>query len=312
MKTVLYIFTFFMSAGISGLGIITAYRLKNNPKYKYAPSLFYMTMFMAAFGFYGIWGNILINALFRSVTISDHLLVNLLSVIPVMGLPLLIVCWFLMIKFGIELVDKQLKSWWSISYFILCIVCLFFIVLHLKNKVAVERPVDKDLLYEILLIVHFIFILVVSSIWFIYKNEVTSKAPVFWLASSLALPAILFGLTLFMSYSHWSVLLAAIIFYFSQTAILPGLLYFKYGGFEVSRTAISGFESFCKAYEISKREAEIIEQICQGKTNKEISESLFITLQTVKDHASRIYLKTEVSNRVQLTNLVREKVKSHK
>ena len=67
------------------------------------------------------------------------------------------------------------------------------------------------------------------------------------------------------------------------------------------------FKSFCEIFEISKREAEIIWEICSGKTNKAISEKLFITLQTVKDHTHRIYTKTGVKSRVQLANLVREK-----
>jgi DNA-binding NarL/FixJ family response regulator len=68
-----------------------------------------------------------------------------------------------------------------------------------------------------------------------------------------------------------------------------------------------GFPEFCDMYEISKREAEIILEICTGKSNKAIADKLFITLQTVKDHNHRIYTKTQVRSRVQLANLVREK-----
>ena len=39
-------------------------------------------------------------------------------------------------------------------------------------------------------------------------------------------------------------------------------------------------------------------------SNQEISDSLYISLQTVKDHVHRIFTKTGVKNRVQLTNLV--------
>lgn len=67
------------------------------------------------------------------------------------------------------------------------------------------------------------------------------------------------------------------------------------------------FDAFCNFYEISKREAEIILEICSGLSNKAISEKLFITLQTVKDHNHRIYTKIGVKSRVQLANLVRKK-----
>jgi DNA-binding CsgD family transcriptional regulator len=58
-------------------------------------------------------------------------------------------------------------------------------------------------------------------------------------------------------------------------------------------------------YDISLREQEIIRLICSGRTNREIANELFISLQTVKDHAYRIFRKTGVKNRVQLVNLFR-------
>ena len=61
-------------------------------------------------------------------------------------------------------------------------------------------------------------------------------------------------------------------------------------------------------YGISKREMEVINLICEGCSNKEIADRLFISVETVKDHNSRIYLKTEVKNRTQLAKLFLEKV----
>jgi DNA-binding CsgD family transcriptional regulator len=63
--------------------------------------------------------------------------------------------------------------------------------------------------------------------------------------------------------------------------------------------------AFTERFEISNRETEVIRLICKGWSNQEISEKLFISLQTVKDHIHRIFLKTGVKNRVQLTNLIR-------
>lgn len=58
-------------------------------------------------------------------------------------------------------------------------------------------------------------------------------------------------------------------------------------------------------FRISAREREIIQLICQGKSNREIARDLFITQQTVKDHNKNIFRKTGVKNRVQLVNLFR-------
>jgi DNA-binding CsgD family transcriptional regulator len=62
-------------------------------------------------------------------------------------------------------------------------------------------------------------------------------------------------------------------------------------------------EDLFEKYHISKREKQIIAEICKGKTNQQIADELFITLQTVKDHTHNIYKKTEVKNRVQLTQV---------
>jgi DNA-binding CsgD family transcriptional regulator len=55
---------------------------------------------------------------------------------------------------------------------------------------------------------------------------------------------------------------------------------------------------------ITKREAEIIDLICQGMTNQEIADRLFISLTTVKDHNYVAFQKLGVRNRTELTRLV--------
>jgi len=102
----------------------------------------------------------------------------------------------------------------------------------------------------------------------------------------------------------------SILILFAISILIPVLvkINFKNQSIEpVEITPIVGFDEFCLRFDISKREAEIIREICSGKTNKAIAEKLFITLQTVKDHTHHIYTKTEVSSRMQLANLVREK-----
>jgi DNA-binding CsgD family transcriptional regulator len=63
-------------------------------------------------------------------------------------------------------------------------------------------------------------------------------------------------------------------------------------------------KQFFDEFKISRREEEVIQLLSEGKRNKEISEALFVSLQTVKDHIYRIYQKTDVKNRVQLINLI--------
>jgi len=61
-----------------------------------------------------------------------------------------------------------------------------------------------------------------------------------------------------------------------------------------------GIEHTLTLHGITKRERQVVEQICLGKTNKQIADELFISLQTVKDHTHRIYSKLGVKSRMQL------------
>jgi len=63
------------------------------------------------------------------------------------------------------------------------------------------------------------------------------------------------------------------------------------------------FDQLCEAFGISKREAEIVALVCQGLTNREIADRLFISVGTVKDHNYTIFQKAGVRNRTQLAQL---------
>lgn len=51
--------------------------------------------------------------------------------------------------------------------------------------------------------------------------------------------------------------------------------------------------------QLTKRELEILEEIVQGKSNKEIADTLFISEKTVKNHVSNILKKLDVTDRTQ-------------
>ncbi len=61
---------------------------------------------------------------------------------------------------------------------------------------------------------------------------------------------------------------------------------------------------FVDNYQLTDRECEIIVQLLRGDSNKEIGNSLFISIKTVEAHLSKIFKKTDVSNRIRLVNLI--------
>lgn len=58
---------------------------------------------------------------------------------------------------------------------------------------------------------------------------------------------------------------------------------------------------------ISKRELEVLQLMADGLSNQEIAEKLFVSLNTVKTHSSKVYEKLEVKRRTQAV----EKAKKH-
>lgn len=59
-------------------------------------------------------------------------------------------------------------------------------------------------------------------------------------------------------------------------------------------------ETLKTKYDITDRELEIIQLIWTGKTNKEIADSLFISLSTIKYHINSIFVKLNIRSRSQI------------
>jgi DNA-binding CsgD family transcriptional regulator len=63
-----------------------------------------------------------------------------------------------------------------------------------------------------------------------------------------------------------------------------------------------------KEFNLTKREFDILELICSGKTNQEIAQNLFISRRTAEAHRARILLKTDSRNTAEL---VRFAIRNH-
>lgn len=70
-----------------------------------------------------------------------------------------------------------------------------------------------------------------------------------------------------------------------------------------SREAVPG--------KLSEREVEIMQWVCNGKTNGEIGQILDISFFTVKNHLQRIFRKLDVLNRAQAVSKIRDWVEKH-
>lgn len=60
------------------------------------------------------------------------------------------------------------------------------------------------------------------------------------------------------------------------------------------------------ASELSKRELEVLQLMAAGLSNQEIAEKLFVSLNTVKTHASKVMEKLDVNRRTQAIEKARQ------
>ena len=66
-------------------------------------------------------------------------------------------------------------------------------------------------------------------------------------------------------------------------------------------------EAIVQRYNLSRREMEILRHLLDGKSNKEIEETLFISYHTVKNHVYNLYQKLGVKTRYELIHMITKK-----
>lgn len=295
---------FIFCAGMAAGAILLTSQLMKEHAVPFTRPLFYHIIFMFAFGFYGIWGQFIIVTVAGSRLTPDML--STVSVISLLlGLPFLILGWMMLLRFGAECAGLRLKGY----------LYVLFIVINLGIITIIGYTSGDTVFSEALPLFKYyysgaavFFALVTGFILLGTSSSSPGKTGRRFLAAiamagALSQSAVL----LLMPHSVWMALVFAFLL-FAATALLPVYLVYK-----ADLTAYQlpeelklprGIEDFCIRHEISPREADIIREICNGLSNQEIADKLFISLQTVKDHTSRIYSKTNVRNRMQLMTLV--------
>ena len=309
IENLTYVITFVLSAGMSTLGILVAYQLYQQYKKPVLSILLYQQIFLFSFLFYSIWGNIALRVILSDIQLSDAISTKLALFIPIIGVPFMIVSWFMLLKIALKLNGINSLKILAIWFFpTLVVLVLVFTLLFQKQIISLPANADLfvvRLLSGLNLAIYLIFVL-------IFLNKKAAQREIKESGFTLKQAALLFGLTLlytaaisFFDIFGFISTCISIALIFASGVFIPLTIRIRQRFSEPEK--IMDFNDFCSAYEISKREAEIVLEICSGKTNKAIAEKLFITLQTVKDHNHRIFTKTGVKSRVQLSNLVREK-----
>jgi DNA-binding CsgD family transcriptional regulator len=305
MLRILFYLVFILTVALTSAGIILSSRLRNNYKSEIFSPLLYYQVFIFTFGFYGIWGQVLIKT-FLATYISPELFTRFSNIALLMGIPFLVFAWLMLIQFASGISGRKTGGW-SVFGFLFGNFSILFILGFIIARRNITDPARLIRNYYILmnviwsLLASYLIHLPIKGRETIHEYDRKITAPMISIIStSQCIPLV------FYTSQSWLGLIFIFAFFLGNT-FLP--VYFSYGSLLPASATVAShdlsFEGFCRKFEVSPRESDIVREICNGLSNKEISEKLFISLQTVKDHSHRIYIKTNVRSRVQLINLVK-------
>lgn len=292
-------------AGIYGVILLNALRKKYQTEF--LNSFFYYHLLFIIFGIYGILGNLLVQQILLKFDLKTSIIETIAHFFPFFGVPFILAGWYMLLKLSAEIINKRVPQYIAIIYF--TITTLAFLIYGRTIQKIPEF--DYALLTQKVIVVFYTIELIVSIYVFIVlllasiKSRIKSQKIYFFrFALILGILAVLRAASLHFSNIHIIIGLYYLLLFFAgnlSLILLTRVYLLKNDATYQEQTEIT--EDIFEKYHISKREKQIIEEICKGKTNQQIADELFITLQTVKDHTHNIFKKVAVKNRVQLTQI---------
>jgi len=299
-----------------GISIFFSFRLMKLYKVPFTSSFFYYMVFLYIFGTYSVAGAGILEQLLTRMEIDLKVIHSARLYAIFLGIPFLALAKFMFLRSITEFFQKKPSTSFIIFYFlILTAVFIIFGVYMIRLTHFDLGEYRVFILFQRWIFIGFIWaIYLFAYLYILFFSAEISDLPakkhirVFgaWYLAFMVLciaPLALTGyhaifrqvfLLVFLSWHLIPILFLNVYLnkYQEPESMLPD-------DFETSLLA------FAEEHDISKRECEVVRLICRGLSNQEISETLFISLQTVKDHTHRIFVKTGVRNRVQLSNMIR-------
>ena len=312
LKLILLLITVIAGA----IAVSFSYRLMKHYQVSFVNSFFYYLVFLYIFGIYSLVGSGILEQVFSRMEIDEKTTRGAILVLVFLGIPFLALAKYMLLKTVFEYLQKKTPPLLTILYFlagaaVLVLYGIFIVRFTRFDQGDYERLVTMQqwLFTGFLAFVYIAaYLLSVASAGNLTGHDDRRFIRMF---GTRYLLYMILCCTAFLCRSlHW-ILPFIFIFLFLSWHLIPILFLNLYleKHHAPAATLQDDFESrlevFSRKYEISSREREVVRLICKGLSNREISETLFISLQTVKDHTHHIFVKTGVRNRVQLANLIR-------
>jgi DNA-binding CsgD family transcriptional regulator len=297
---------FLISVALAATSLVITTQLRKKYKLDFISSLLYQQAFYFMFGFYALWGQAVIIPFFEELAGSKWIEM-ITSITLLLGFPFVIFAWLMFLELSRELSGRRPSSSLIAWFLAIHIVLLIILTLILAKHTEIEA-------FNCLKFIYIICSTLYTSAGIVLLNVGGASPPLITRIDRRNLSLGLAGFILLQNSvlliydgSIWQSLVFIFLFFSGHSFIA---LYLRYksdlSGYIEKPAVHSSLDQFCRQFEISPREREVIAEICNGLSNQQIAEKLFISLQTVKDHTHRIYSKVEVPSRSQLIRMVQE------
>ena len=306
MLNYLIIITFILSVAAAASGILIASNLRALYKLEVFSTLIYYQTFYYTFGFYAFWGQIFFTT-YLSTYVEEELIVRITNILLLIGSPFVMFSWLMLLKFTGELSGRIYRG-----FFV-----FWFLALNVTFTVVPGYLIYKffninsfTIIKSFYMALSLIYAITGASFLLTARKQkaIISTSNHKVIAAGIISAVAIHSLLLVFYHADRNMALVFIFVFFITGTFIP--VYIKYRSdvtgltdYKESRYTI---DALCEKFDISPREKEIVREICNGLSNQQIADKLFISLQTVKDHTSRIYFKINCSSRTQLITMIRE------
>ena len=307
------ILTFIFCLGLTVASVLISRQMLATYGAEFHRNHFYYLAAFHAFAFYSLWGQVLTRAVLAA-TGADAAVIELVAgFLPVFGVPFLFVSWLMLLSMAFSMFGKVFQTRWLLlhtGFFLVSLLGAWVAVRVLQGEEAAPVAnlglIEAGTMIGVELLYFAGFLALVVRLGAGFDGDkrrilLRFSALVF---AGFAARSLLAGLVLVDVRLSPVTLLA----YFASN--LPALLYLRanadraFQPVKAEQASKVGMEHVFERYGVTKRERQIVQKICLGKTNQQIANELFISLQTVKDHTHRIYSKIGINSRMQLVQMM--------
>ena len=263
-----------------------------------------------------MFGRHLIKTILTKGEIPDQSQISIGLTINFLAWPMMILAVYLFILFSFQITNRILPRAFKIFYFTVSLIetGLFTLLIVEANQNGLDSwsLIEKNpgIIIGNVVIVLFILFAIFQFIFFhnhipdrLAKQKIRNFGLIYlFIYSLLFIYLYLLQFTLLVNFYLFYTLL------FSMNLAPVLYLKLKLQGILQKPQAESSkqFEMLFKKYQITPKEGEVIILIKQGKSNQEISDILFVSLQTVKNYVSQIFRKTGVKSRTSLIHFIQK------